>query len=124
MSLDEYFEEVINGVNMFWNNKFQDAETYFSGKKEVYPRHALHFAEANLLVHLIHLTNYKLDQKQTVFLKYFITSDAEDAALAVRRLEAASKLAKSCIDSPTKMVSGKYVALVYHCPFPIFRMFF
>jgi len=67
--------EVIKGVDHIWNNKFDDADKLFESKKDKDPRYALHYAEA-------------------VFLRSFITADAEDTHAAMERLKLAKNLAE------------------------------
>lgn len=68
------FEDIIEGINLIWNNKFEDAEKIFASKKDVNPRHALHYAEV-------------------AFLRSFITADTSDTEAALSRLKDAKKLA-------------------------------
>lgn len=39
------YSEVVDGINLIWDNKFEEAEKLFSVKSATYPRHALHHAE-------------------------------------------------------------------------------
>lgn len=70
------FTDVTEGINLIWNNKFSEAEKLFETKREINPRHALHYAEV-------------------AFLRSFITADISDTELAVARLKAAKQLAES-----------------------------
>lgn len=70
------FADIIEGINLIWNNKFSEAESVFATKKDVNPRHALHYAEV-------------------AFLRSFITADTNDTETAVSRLKAAKKLAEN-----------------------------
>ncbi len=40
-------EEIINGINLLWNNKFDEADQVFKSKKDTNPRYALHYAEVS-----------------------------------------------------------------------------
>jgi hypothetical protein len=44
-SVLDYLVEVQKGINLIWNNKFQEAEDFFAAKKDILPRFALHHAE-------------------------------------------------------------------------------
>lgn len=68
------YAEVIDGINLIWDNKFEEAEKLFSTKSNTHPRHALHHAEV-------------------AFLRSFITADSNDTEAAVSRLKHAKKLA-------------------------------
>jgi len=70
------YAEVVDGINLIWNNKFTEAEQMFSAKSTTYPRHALHFAEV-------------------AFLRSFITADSQDTETAVSRLKEAKNLAEN-----------------------------
>jgi len=70
------FADIIEGINYIWNNKFTEAEQVFATKKDVNPRHALHYAEV-------------------AFLRSFITADTNDTETAVSRLKDAKKLAEN-----------------------------
>lgn len=39
------YSEVVDGINLIWDNKFEEAEKVFSSKSANHPRHALHHAE-------------------------------------------------------------------------------
>lgn len=39
------YAEVVDGINLIWDNKFNEAEKIFSAKIQTHPRHALHHAE-------------------------------------------------------------------------------
>lgn len=69
------YSEVIDGINLIWDNKFEEAEKLFSAKSPTYPRHALHHAEV-------------------AFLRSFITADSTDTETAISRLKHAKKLAE------------------------------
>jgi len=43
------YAEVVDGINLIWDNKFEEAEEVFSAKSANYPRHALHHAEVNFM---------------------------------------------------------------------------
>ena len=73
------YAHVTVGVNLIWNNEFDKAEAHFAPNKDVQPRAALHYAEA-------------------VFLRSFITADANDTAEALARLDKARRLAEHVID--------------------------
>jgi len=70
------FEDIIEGINLIWNNKFDEAEKIFAAKKDASPRHALHYSEV-------------------AFLRSFITADTSDTEQALSRLKAARKLAET-----------------------------
>lgn len=70
------YEEVVEGINLIWDNKFVEAEKIFGAKSQSHPRHALHHAEV-------------------AFLRSFITADSNDTDTAVSRLKHAKKLADS-----------------------------
>jgi tetratricopeptide (TPR) repeat protein len=89
------FAEVLEGINLIWNNKFNEAEKIFETKKDTNPRHALHYAEV-------------------AFLRSFITADTSDTEMAVTRLKAAKQLAENNLKHfekgtppPGVTVSGK-----------------
>lgn len=69
------YAEVVDGINLIWDNKFEEAEKIFGSKSTSHPRHALHFAEV-------------------AFLRSFITADSSDTETAVSRLKEAKKLAE------------------------------
>jgi len=69
------YAEVVDGINLIWDNKFEEAEKAFSSKSANFPRHALHHAEV-------------------AFLRSFITADSNDTDTAVARLKHAKKLAE------------------------------
>lgn len=70
------YAEVVDGINLIWDNKFTEAEKLFQAKSLAHPRHALHFAEV-------------------AFLRSFITADSRDTETAVERLKAAKRLAET-----------------------------
>lgn len=70
------YEDIIVGINHIWNNKFAEAETVFSSKKDSSPRYALHYAEV-------------------AFLRSFITADTTDTEAAIQRLKQAKRLAEN-----------------------------
>lgn len=70
------YAEVVDGINLIWDNKFTEAENLFGSKSTFHPRHALHHAEV-------------------AFLRSFITADSNDTETAVSRLKHAKKLAES-----------------------------
>jgi tetratricopeptide (TPR) repeat protein len=70
----ERYAEVIEGENLIWNNKFDEADKLFEKKKDTSARYALHYAES-------------------AFLRSFITGDQEDTHLAMQRLKATKDLA-------------------------------
>jgi len=74
------FAEILDGINLIWNNKFSDAEAIFSKQKDINPRYALHYAEC-------------------AFLRSFITADTSDTEMAVARLKATKNLAEAHIKS-------------------------
>jgi len=76
----ERYAEVIKGVNLIWNNKFEEAEKLFETKKGTSPRYALHYAEC-------------------AFLRSFITADQEDTQLALTRLKTCKDLAEEHLKS-------------------------
>jgi hypothetical protein len=43
----QMYAEVVDGINLIWDNKFEEAEKLFSAKSANYPRHALHHAEVS-----------------------------------------------------------------------------
>lgn len=69
------FDEVIQGMNLLWNNHFEESEKLFSSKRAQNPRYALHHAES-------------------VFLKSFITADVNDTAAAMDRLKETKEMAE------------------------------
>jgi len=77
------FEEVLKGINMIWNNKFDEAEKLFQIQATSVPRYALHQSEA-------------------IFLKSFITADTEDTHNALERLSQTKHLAESHIKAYEK----------------------
>ncbi len=40
-----FYDQLRPGVDMLWNNQFDEAEKYFEKKSETHPRHSLHYAE-------------------------------------------------------------------------------
>jgi len=74
MATSERYAEVITGIDLIWNNKFDEADKLFETKKES-PRYALHYAES-------------------AFLRSFITADVEDTQLALQRLKFCKNLAE------------------------------
>lgn len=70
------YAEVVDGINLIWDNKFEEAEKVFSAKSANHPRQALHLAEV-------------------AFLRSFITADSNDTDTAVARLKHAKKLAET-----------------------------
>eukprot|EP01118_Nematostelium_gracile_P005260 TRINITY_DN1651_c0_g2_i1.p1 TRINITY_DN1651_c0_g2~~TRINITY_DN1651_c0_g2_i1.p1 ORF type:complete len:603 (-),score=192.81 TRINITY_DN1651_c0_g2_i1:63-1871(-) len=70
----ERYAEVIEGENLIWNNKFDEADKLFEKKKDTSARYALHYAES-------------------AFLRSFITGDQEDTHLAMERLKVTKDLA-------------------------------
>jgi len=71
----QMYSEVVDGINLIWDNKFEEAEKVFSAKSDNYPRHALHHAEV-------------------AFLRSFITADSSDTDTAVARLKHAKNLSE------------------------------
>jgi tetratricopeptide (TPR) repeat protein len=69
------YAEVVDGINLIWDNKFEEAEKLFTTKSNTHPRHALHHAEV-------------------AFLRSFITADSSDTDAAVARLKHAKNLAE------------------------------
>lgn len=69
------YAEVVDGINLIWDNKFTEAEKIFNTQSSFHPRYALHYAEV-------------------AFLRSFITADSTDTETAVSRLKHAKKLAE------------------------------
>lgn len=80
---EDQYEEIREGMSLIWNNKFDEADELFGGKKETSPRYALHYAES-------------------VFLRSFITADIGDTQAAVERLKYARNFAEKQIASYEK----------------------
>lgn len=80
---EDQYEEIRKGMSLIWNNKFDEADELFGGKKETSPRYALHYAES-------------------VFLRSFITADIGDTQAAVERLKYARNFAEKQIASYEK----------------------
>jgi hypothetical protein len=47
------YAKVIKGIDLMWNNEFDEAEQLFAAKKDSDPRYALHFAEVSSLLCLV-----------------------------------------------------------------------
>lgn len=77
------YAEVVDGINLIWDNKFEEAEKIFGAKSATHPRHALHHAEV-------------------AFLRSFITADSSDSETAVSRLKHAKKLSEAHLKSYEK----------------------
>lgn len=73
--LPQMYAEVVDGINLIWDNKFTEAEKIFNTQSSFHPRYALHYAEV-------------------AFLRSFITADSTDTDTAVSRLKHAKKLAE------------------------------
>lgn len=72
------FADILEGIDLIWDNKFEEAEKIFDTKRTTHARYALHYAEV-------------------AFLRSFITADTQDTAEANKRLKAAKDLAESSI---------------------------
>jgi len=74
------YEEVLKGICLIWNNRFDEADELFKTRKDVNPRYAVHYAEI-------------------AFLRSFITADSEDTQIALTRLNLAKELAETHISA-------------------------
>jgi len=73
---DAQYEEIVVGVNLIWNNEFDEAKKLFATKKDTVPRYLLHYSEA-------------------IVVRSFITGDQRDTESAVANLTRTVDFAKN-----------------------------
>jgi tetratricopeptide (TPR) repeat protein len=107
------YKWVTKGVDMIWNNQFDEAEKHFAPTKETSPRAALHFAEVRKKKKkkkIKFLLTCIFFFKKAVFLRSFITADSNDTAEALNRLEKARKLAEHVISTSSSSSTASTAA--------------
>ena len=69
---ESYYKAALPGVQMMWNNQFNEAESLYTEKINTTknPRYKMHFAETRVI-------------------QYYITADSEDLEVALKRMESA-----------------------------------
>ncbi|KYQ93255.1 hypothetical protein DLAC_05909 [Tieghemostelium lacteum] len=78
MSLQMISREVLDAIDLIWNNKFDAAELILISKSNKIPRYCLHYAES-------------------AFLRSFITANENDTEAAMKRLKETRELAENTI---------------------------
>lgn len=83
-----FYDELRPGVDMLWNNQFEEAEKYFGTKSTTHARHSLHWAEVHSYFHFF-INPYKIP-----VLRAWITERESDRQSSIDRLTKTVQLAE------------------------------